>query len=138
MHQNQAVWTCNNVVEKSHSDYSLVSITRKPIKKDDSLIDLGQPLLPPLTKVSVLDAFDPLLTNDKTPEDTPDQDHEEVYHSSTLSDSSFYEPWDPFEYMVTKAITEEEDEKVEPIYATPNKKKHTRNPSASGGLPDSL
>ena len=72
---------------------------------------------------------------------------DEIYHSSTLSDSSFYETYDPFEYMVAKAqrqeVTDDPDNRSaianktadqEPIYATPNRhlKKHARHASISG------
>ena len=55
--------------KSSHSEYSLVSITKqkkqslpKPIVDPDSLIDLSEDIrASQLTKVSVLEAFDPLL-----------------------------------------------------------------------------
>ena len=55
-------------MKSSNSDYSIVSLTRKP--NGDSLIDLGQDLIRPelITKVSVLEAFDPLLIDQEDEE----------------------------------------------------------------------
>ena len=67
-------------------------------------------------------------------EDSPDNDHEdreEVYTPSTSEVSSFYETYDPFEYMQTKAqrdfdevFDEAEHIYSEPIYDTPSKGKY--------------
>ena len=120
-------------IKSSNSDYSIVSITSRKPKTD--LIDLGEEEPRILhTRVSVLEAFDPLM--EEFIEDKPDAiPEEEVYNSSTLSESSFYEAYDPFEYMVTKNQREAEQKEVkkEPIYATtPNKKRHSRQSSVSG------
>ena len=87
----------------STSDYSIVSLNHpKKSKNDQNLIDLGQeePRIMQ-TRVSVLEAFDPLL---ELEEDKPDN-VEEIYNSSTLSESSFYEAYDPFEYMVSGLLS---------------------------------
>ena len=57
------------LLKSSNSDYSIVSLTRKP--NGDSLIDLGQDLIRPelITKVSVLEAFDPLLHDQEDDEE---------------------------------------------------------------------
>ena len=125
-------------IKSSNSDYSIVSITSRKPKTD--LIDLGEEEPRILhTRVSVLEAFDPLMEEEFI-EDKPDaipehDDNQDVYNSSTLSESSFYEAYDPFEYMVTKTQREADitkEVKKEPIYATPNKKRHSRQSSVSG------
>ena len=46
------------------------------------------------------------------PEKMVEAAKEPIYYSSNVSEGSFYEPYDPFEYMVTKAaqIQPEEDQ----------------------------
>ena len=81
------------LLKSSNSDYSIVSLARKP--NGDSLIDLGQDLIRPelITKVSVLEAFDPLLIDQEDEEfamreaineDFPDT---ETIYSGTLMHS---------------------------------------------------
>ena len=128
-------------LKSSTSDYSILSSIPKKTPQDGSLIDLGTVTEEiKVTKVSVLEAFDPLL---KIEEDNPDTDDAKMTETENpyqaLSDSSFYEAYDPFEYMITKSQNqnlEEESENVynEPIYATPTKKKHARNASISGKI----
>ena len=94
------------IAKSTKSDYDIVSFLppkNSSNQPGDSLIDFGPSAASvdstKLTKVTVLEAFDPLLK-----EDVPDADDpEEIYHnSSALSETSFYEAYDPFEYMVSK------------------------------------
>jgi hypothetical protein len=119
---NQATSSGLPPKKSSSSEYSIVTLTRKP--NGDNLIDLGQDLKfhPLMTKVSVLETFDPLLSLDAD----DDEDEEEIYtkvktynddmpDNETIysNDSSFYEAYDPFEYLVDKTqrqVLEEEEE----------------------------
>ena len=107
-----------------------MTLTRKP--NGDNLIDLGQDLKiqPLMTKVSVLETFDPLLSLD-----VDEVDEEEIYNNTKMktkytnddmpdnetiysNDSSFYEAYDPFEYLVDKTQRQVLEEEEENIYAT--------------------
>ena len=130
---------------KSSSDYNIVSLVtkyeeRNPKPSDSKMSHPNDPLIDlnsekhimddklPLTKVSILEAFDPLaegntnLTSDSHEENlrcsstktditessssawksnkNVDENSEPIYYaSSVVSDSSFYETYDPFDYM---------------------------------------
>ena len=145
---------------KSNSEYSIVKISQKynpaftklpNIKErhpNDPLIDLnnesGSKIKePPLTKVSILEAFDPLIdgntendshtsvqdnntTGTKSLQEKSDkcqkfdalkenmEDSEPIYYaSSVVSDSSFYETYDPFDYMALSKSVSSSGEKIE-------------------------
>ena len=122
------------LLKSSNSDYSIVSLTRKP--NGDSLIDLGQDLIRPdlITKVSVLEAFDPLLIDHEDEEFAMREALEEDFPDTETiySDSSFHEHYDPFDYMPRSIrVAPDTDENVystipEPIYSTPNKRPHNK------------
>lgn len=140
------------------SNYSLVNVTKRTQNdkkseghQPDSLIDLSEDMREShMTKVSVLEAFDPLLIEDDelftTPKHRVGHDKPDVGNDAPLSESSFYEAYDPFEYMVAKAqrgdpsdldtsLTGAEkgaDESAFACHSTPRHlKKHARHPSMS-------
>ena len=172
----------NNSNKRSHKsayDYSIVDLvpksdcTKANIKASnakDSLIDLndenfleGKKL--PLTKVSILEAFDPLVEgNLMTPpkrtvhisgsksgtnkDDEADsnqasvcdsniqEDGEPIYYaSSVVSDSSFYETYDPFDYMsLSKSVPSSSDQNTQDYDASSFEQKLAfSNPNESIG-----
>ena len=64
---------------------------------------------------------------------------DEKCFSVSAEESSFYESFDPFEYMTAKAATMAEKETQDDPDASPDKKKarkHVRHPSIGNGIPD--
>ena len=172
-------------VHRSNSDYSIVNVISpqtQPFQRlakikerhpNDPLIDLGnddstKSNSHPLTKVSILEAFDPLVdgneeestiardTDKVTTEhirktsigrdDYSDDESEPIYYaSSTVSDSSFYETYDPFDYMSlsksscsagpsrSKHAEIKEPSIRESINTRTPSKKHMRHPSIDSG-----
>ena len=141
----------NPTIKESRSDYDL--------KHKDSLIDLGGHDLEAkeskLTKVSVLEAFDPLSMSRelealfdkaadevKANDEVEGQGHDVESQGNDFenpyggSDTSFYETYDPFEYMST--LAERQDEDVEDDASERGSTsglqrviKHTRQPSVA-------
>ena len=172
---------------RSDNDYSIVNLVSKQEQThtrlsnieerhpNDPLIDLSienssDRNTLPLTKVSILEAFDPLVDGNAkesiiiksdnqaepehvkrskpsvAPSEYSDEDGEPIYYaSSTVSESSFYETYDPFDYMSlsktscsTGSARCRNTESNEPSFResintrTPSKK-HMRHPSIDSG-----
>ena len=172
-------------VHRSSSDYSIVNVISpqtepsqrlakiKERHPNDPLIDLGNDDSStsnshPLTKVSILEAFDPLVDGNEEEstiardsnkvsaehkrktsiarDDYSDDESEPIYYaSSTVSDSSFYETYDPFDYMsLSKSSCStgpsrsrhaeiKESSICESINTRTPSKKHMRHPSIDSG-----
>lgn len=116
------------------TDGSNIDILKLLGKQDNSnLIDLNpsDALYVP-TRVSVLEAFDPLMTQHiNSPNDAA-----QTADDQESQCSSIYDVYDPFEYM--NAPTREVSTHVEPVYATVSKKGSPVKPVASTDGPPPL
>jgi len=120
-------------IRKSASSNNLDNgvLLRKHLTKtkenNDSLIDLGNHNDLNVTRVSILEFFDPLAEPSEPVVD------EDIYYAKSDTSSSFYEAHDPFDYMTAQALNPPADTPDGEIPKLPPRLGHMRQDSKDYG-----